>query len=85
MTWGLILSNQAERVIKRVQRHERDQLRAALYLLTDNPFDGDVKQLQGLKGVFRRRVGSWRVLFQIDAKRRQILVTAIKRRGSNTY
>lgn len=85
MNWGLILSNQASRSIRRAPRDDRDQLRAALHLLLDNPFSGDVKPLKGAKREFRRRVGSWRILFELDIPLRTIKVTAIKRRGSNTY
>jgi mRNA-degrading endonuclease RelE of RelBE toxin-antitoxin system len=85
MTWSLILANQAERTIKRAPWHDRDQIRAALRLLTDNPYNGDVKPLKGAKRRFRRRVGSWRVLYELNVERGLIMVTAIQRRGSNTY
>jgi mRNA-degrading endonuclease RelE of RelBE toxin-antitoxin system len=85
MTWSLTLANQAERTLRRAPWNDRDQIRAALRLLTDNPYAGDVKPLKALKGRFRRRVGSWRILFVLDTESRVILVTAIKRRGSNTY
>jgi mRNA-degrading endonuclease RelE of RelBE toxin-antitoxin system len=50
-----------------------------------SPFAGDVKSLRGTKGAMRRRVGDWRILFDLQQKRRLIIVTAVKRRGSKTY
>ena len=85
MSWGLILSNQASRIVRRAPWKDRDQLRAALRLLADNPYFGDIKILKGANGTLRRRVGSWRILYVLDAEHRVIEVTAIKRRGSNTY
>jgi mRNA-degrading endonuclease RelE of RelBE toxin-antitoxin system len=57
MTWSLILSNQASRTIRRAPRDDRDQIRTALRLLTDNPYSGDIKLLKGSNGTLRRRVG----------------------------
>jgi len=85
MTWGLILANQASRAIRRAPWNEKDQIKAALRLLCDDPFSGDIKLLKGANGTLRRRVGNWRILYERDPKRRVIAVTAIKRRGSNTY
>jgi mRNA interferase RelE/StbE len=85
MTWGLILSNRASRAIRRAPRNDRDQIRAALRLLTDDPYSGDIKLLKGTNGMLRRRAGNWRVLYELDPDRRVIVVTGIKRRGSNTY
>jgi mRNA interferase RelE/StbE len=85
MNWALILSNQASRTIRRAPWNERDQIRAALRLLSDDPYSGDSKLLKGTNGTLRRRVGNWRILYELDADRRVLVVTAIKRRGSNTY
>jgi len=85
MNWGLILANQASRAIRRVPYYERAQIRVALRLLSDDPYSGDIKLLEGTNGTLRRRVGNWRILYQLDRERKVIVVTGIKRRGSNTY
>ena len=85
MTWGLILSNQASRALRRAPRTDQDQIRAALRLLSDNPYSGDIKLLSGTRRTLRRRVGNWRVLYELDLNRKMVEVTAIRRRGSNTY
>jgi mRNA-degrading endonuclease RelE of RelBE toxin-antitoxin system len=85
MNWGLILSNQASRIIRRAPWKEQDLLTAALRVLANDPYSGDTKLLKGTRGTLRRRVGNWRILYEPDADRRVIDVTAIKRRGSNTY
>ena len=85
MNWGLILSNQASRAIRRAPQSERNQLRAALRLLSGDPYSGDIKLLKGSSGILRRRVGNWRILYELDAERRLIVIIGIKRRGSKTY
>jgi len=49
-----------------------------------DPFQGDIGKLQGLPG-FRRRIGDWRVFFEIVPEDRQVVVAAIERRTSTTY
>jgi mRNA-degrading endonuclease RelE of RelBE toxin-antitoxin system len=53
--------------------------------MCDDPFGGDIKFLKGLDGQVRRRVGDWRILYEIDQANKVIVVNAVKRRTSNTY
>jgi mRNA-degrading endonuclease RelE of RelBE toxin-antitoxin system len=46
---------------------------------------GDIRFLKGSNGGLRRRVGDWRILYDLEPEYKMIVVTAIKRRGSNTY
>ncbi len=43
---------------------------------------GDVKKLQGMPETYRRRVGDWRIIFQIDFGTRRITVLRVAQRGS---
>jgi mRNA-degrading endonuclease RelE of RelBE toxin-antitoxin system len=52
--------------------------------MRQNPFGGDIRKLQGLPG-FRRRVGNWRILFEIVPERSHVVIAAIERRTSTTY
>jgi mRNA-degrading endonuclease RelE of RelBE toxin-antitoxin system len=54
--------------------------------MRENPYSGDIAALRGeYRGLFRRRVGSWRIIFELDAERRRVLVHDILRRSSTTY
>jgi mRNA-degrading endonuclease RelE of RelBE toxin-antitoxin system len=48
-----------------------------------DPFSGDVKRLQS--PTWRRRVGNYRIFYDLDMDQRRIVVTAIQRRTSTTY
>ena len=50
-----------------------------------NPFLGDVRKLRGGGEGFRRRVGDWRIFFDIHSEEHRVVVTAIERRTSTTY
>ena len=69
-----------------MQVRDRTRVNAALEAMTDDPFTGDVTSLKGpYHGLFRRRVGSWRLIFELDPERRLVLVHDILRRSSHTY
>jgi len=84
MEWTVVLAGPARKSLKRIPAGDRTRVLAALGEMQKNPFRGDIRKLQGLPG-FRRRVGDWRILFEIVAERRHVVVTAIMRRTSTTY
>ena len=45
------------------------------------PFEGDVKRIQGREGVYRLRVGDLRVLYSVNLDKRLIEVATILPRG----
>jgi mRNA-degrading endonuclease RelE of RelBE toxin-antitoxin system len=53
------------------------------HALENNPFSGAIKRLQ--PPGWRRRVGSYRIFYDLFAKERQVVVTAVERRTSTTY
>ena len=84
MEWTVVLAGPARKSLKGIPVADKTRILAALAEMQGNPFQGDIKKLQGLPG-FRRRVGTWRILFEILPEVRQVVVAAIARRTSTTY
>jgi len=57
---------------------------SALDEMRTEPFGGDVVKLKG-HGAFRRRIGSYRVIFSIDFQALAVAIIDIQRRTSTTY
>jgi mRNA-degrading endonuclease RelE of RelBE toxin-antitoxin system len=55
--------------------------------MASDPFQGDVKALQGAewKGVFRRRIGDYRLFFTADHTQNTVIVQQISLRSGKTY
>lgn len=49
--------------------------------MRDDPFEGDVKPLKGIHGVYRRRVGNYRIAFSVNFTENEVLVIKIGKRG----
>ena len=84
MAWTVVLAGPARKPLKHVPARDRQRVVAALEEMQQNPFSGDIRKLQGLPG-FRRRVGNWRILFELVPERQHLVITAIDRRTSTTY
>jgi mRNA-degrading endonuclease RelE of RelBE toxin-antitoxin system len=53
--------------------------------MEQDPFSGDVIPLTNERSAFRRRVGDWRIFFDVYRERTLVEVTDIERRSSTTY
>lgn len=85
MNWGLVITSRAKRQLHRLSTAERKYIDQIFGDLCDDPFVGDVKFLRGTGGAMRRRVGDWRIIYDLHESKRLIVVTAVTRRASNTY
>jgi mRNA-degrading endonuclease RelE of RelBE toxin-antitoxin system len=84
MEWTVLLAAPARKSLDRVPASDRKRILTVLDEMQQDPFRGDVRKLHGLPGL-RRRVGNWRIFFEIVAERREVVVTAVQRRTSTTY
>jgi len=84
MEWTVVLAGPARKALKRIPASDRTRIEAALAGMQEDPFQGDIRKLQGLPG-FRRRVGNWRILFEVIPEGKHVVIAAIERRTSTTY
>jgi len=84
MEWTVVLAGQARKALDRIPKADQKRVLAALGQMQQNPFGGDIRKLQGLPG-FRRRIGNWRILFEVIPEVRNVVIAAIERRTTTTY
>ncbi len=53
--------------------------------MAQKPFAGDIARLKNQPTAFRRRVGDWRIFFDVYPDRRLVAVSDIQRRTTTTY
>jgi mRNA-degrading endonuclease RelE of RelBE toxin-antitoxin system len=87
MSWACELTADAERDLKDLPKAIQKRVARVAGRMADDPFQGNVKALQGeeWKGVYRRRIGDYRILFTADRKRELITILRILRRSGKTY
>lgn len=50
-----------------------------------NPYFGDIDKLKGEDNIWRRRVGNYRIFYEIMIEERIIYIFKVERRTSSTY
>ena len=78
-----------EKVYKELSKFPRDDQERIINVienhLPSNPYMGDVEKMKGEETVWRRRVGNYRIFYEIIAKEKGIYVFRIERRTSSTH
>jgi mRNA-degrading endonuclease RelE of RelBE toxin-antitoxin system len=85
MNWRLQIAKRAEKSLANFPARDQQRILAALEFMGTNPFIGDIVRLRGEPKTWRRRVGNYRILFDVDPIKRVIDVVEIARRTSTTY
>jgi len=86
MSWVSELSRSAERQLSRLPRREQERIADAIDELEADPFQGDVRPLRGRhQRRYRKRVGRYRIIFQLRHDERIVEISAILPRDDRTY
>lgn len=89
MRWCVEFSAEAEKQLSKFPRNVRDRLERAIdeFEEKDEGQWGNVKALQGpeWKGRFRKRVGSYRIIFRKFHDRGVVEISAILIKSKDTY
>lgn len=81
MRWQVQWSDRAQKDLKRLDRPTQKRIVEAVDRLADSG-QGDVRPLQGSSdGVYRLRVGDWRILFTREGTLLLILILRVRPRG----
>lgn len=82
--YRVILTKRASKGLEKAPEHIRRKSIEALDTLQQSfaPVKlFDVKKLKGLEGVFRIRIGEWRIIYEVHMKESMIVVLEIGPRG----
>lgn len=81
--WDIVLTKPADKAYDKTPKNIRHRLDKCFKELEKNPRSGShIMPLTGqLKGLYRARVGDWRVIYQIVSEKRTVEIIAILPRG----
>jgi len=85
MTWSLRIAGRVKKALDKVPDKDQRLIRSALELMRTDPFSGDIKRLKNDRAAWRRRIGNYRVFFDVYPDTFIVDVVAIVRRTSTTY
>ncbi len=85
MAWQLRIAKRAARKLKKFPRKDQAQITGAIAEMRASPFRGDIARLKNESAAWRRRVGNYRIFFEVDVGELLVDVTDIRRRTTTTY
>jgi len=85
MTWSIQVTGPAQKDLRRLPSKDQARVKTALLAMQDDPFSGDIARLKAQTTAWRRRVGNYRILFDVYPEQLLVVVSAISRRTSTTY
>lgn len=83
--WDVNVKSSVWKGLKKFPQSDAARITDAILLLPDNPYAGDTRKIKDEDNKWRRRVGSYRISFELYPDRRLVVVVEVKRRTSNTY
>ncbi len=85
MNWDLIVDSFVRKRLERIPKRDAERLFTAIRELVINPYAGDIEKMEGEESTWRRRIGAYRIIYEIRAAKRLICVSDLQRRTSSTY
>lgn len=87
MNWVCDVTKDAQSDLCELPKPVRKRVARVLDQMRSDPFQGDVKALRGdeWKGIFRRRVGDYRILFLPESTTHVVRILRILIRSGKTY
>lgn len=85
MKWNLTIAGPAQKDFHKLPQKDQARVKTVLIAMQDDPFQCDLKRLRGTSTGWRRRVGNYRIIYDLHFDERSIVISAILRRTSTTY
>jgi mRNA-degrading endonuclease RelE of RelBE toxin-antitoxin system len=87
MSWAFDFTPTAQQDLEGLPKAIQKRVARTIAQMAADPFHGNVKALQGeaWKGVFRRRIGNYRILFSANRSTETVTIHQISIRSEGTY
>ena len=84
-TWVLQIDPSVSKILKKIPQNFTKRIVAAIEALPQDPFAGDIQKMRDEKNVWRRRIGDYRIFYELLAQENIIHVFHVERRTTTTY
>lgn len=85
MSWKVLIHPKIGKQLKRLPKKDAKRIETTFHQFKTNPFAGDIEKMEGEENVWRRRVGSYRISYELFPKRKMVYVFRVERRTTTTY
>ena len=83
--WVLQINPDVRKDLSKIPKKYTRKILDVIERLLLNPYFGDIEKIKGEKYLWRRRVGNYRIFYEVYPDKKLIYVLWIERRTSKTY
>ena len=85
MTWKITIHSKIGKQLKHFPKKDIKRIKSVFFQLKINPFVADIEKMAGEENVWRRRIGPYRIFYELSVKEQIVFIFLIKRRTTTTY
>ena len=85
VNWVLQVDTVVYKFLNKIPRKDAERILIAINNLSNDPFFGDIKKMKDEENSWRRRIGAYRIFYEIIPQEKIIYVFKVERRTSKTY
>lgn len=83
--WKLVVEPAVHKALQEFPRKDQRAIAAAVDAMGLDPYSGDIEKMKGQENTWRRRVGSYRIKYDVYPNLRFVMIFKVERRTSTTY
>ena len=83
--WDVRVDRSVTKALRKFPRKDAAAIEAAIAAFVGDPYYGDIQKIGGEEKAWRRRIGSYRISYEVHPDLRIVIVFKVKRRTSTTY
>lgn len=83
--WELRIDQKVYRELRKFPKKDAIRITAVLEDKSFDPYDGDIEKIKGEESTWRRRIGSYRIFYEVNQNEQFVHIFWVERRTSSTY
>ncbi|MFY9462731.1 MAG: type II toxin-antitoxin system RelE/ParE family toxin [Candidatus Sungiibacteriota bacterium] len=83
--WRVKIDASVYKVLRRFPKADAERILLIIEDPSFNPYEGDIEKIKGEEHLWRRRIGAYRIFFEIYQHESVVHIFRAERRTSHTY
>lgn len=83
--WDLLIDPKTYKQLDKLPRKDSKKIIATLQHPDFNPYAGNIKKVKAEENVWRKRIGAYRIFYEINQSKNLVHIFWVERRTSKTY
>ena len=83
--WELRIDSRIHTELDRFPKKDAEYIIGVIESSSFDPYGGDIQKIKGEKHIWRRRIGAYRIFYEINQDKGLVHIFWVERRTSKTY